>query len=211
MAPRKNELDGHGNAHRGTKSATKAANTARTTPRGTTEAKAKRVPSKQAARTAIRVAAPANVATGATARTTGQGAASGSAVSPRTRGRSGSPSVITVNAAADQVFTPAGPVDRVVTALGNNVVADVLGVSTSQPSRWRSGAEQITAGNRKRISDLDHILDRLLLELYPDQAGLWLSSPNPHLYGARPIDVLVLRGAAPVLDAIDALAAGAFV
>lgn len=53
------------------------------------------------------------------------------------------------------------------------------------------------------------MLDRLLLELHPDQAGVWLTSPNPHLAGARPIDVLKLRGAAPVLDAIDALAVGA--
>jgi uncharacterized protein (DUF2384 family) len=98
----------------------------------------------------------------------------------------------------------------VVDALGNNVVADILGVARSQPSRWRSGQERLSPENRKRISDLDHVLDRLLLELYPDQAGLWLTGPNPHLAGARPLDVLELRGAAAVLPAIDALAAGAF-
>ena len=44
-----------------------------------------------------------------------------------------------------------------------------------------------------------------LLEIYPHElAELWLESHNAHL-GARPIDVLQLRGAAPVIEAIDAL------
>jgi uncharacterized protein (DUF2384 family) len=107
-------------------------------------------------------------------------------------------------------FAPNQIVERVVAALGNNVLARILGVSVSQPARWRSGKESISPPNRRRLSDLDHVLDRLLLELYPDQAGDWLTTPNAHLGGAVPIDVLSLRGAAPVLDAIDALAAGAF-
>jgi uncharacterized protein (DUF2384 family) len=107
-------------------------------------------------------------------------------------------------------FAPEQIVERVVAALGNNVVARILDVSASQPARWRSGKEAISPPNRRRLSDLDHVLDRLLLELYPDQAGDWLSTPNAHLGGAVPIDVLSLRGAAAVLEAIDALAAGAF-
>lgn len=117
---------------------------------------------------------------------------------------------IVVAADAGESFTAAGPVERVIAALGNNTVARILGVSRSQPSRWRKGSEQLSPENRKRVSDLDHVLDRLLLELYPDQAGEWLTSPNAHLGGARPIDVLELRGAAQVLPAIDALAQGAF-
>lgn len=127
-----------------------------------------------------------------------------------TRPRAAALMAITVSPAAGPGYAAEGPVTRVVDALGNNVVADILGVARSQPSRWRSGVERLSPENRKRISDLDHVLDRLLLELYPDQAGLWLTGPNPHLGGARPIDVLELRGAAAVLPAIDALAAGAF-
>jgi uncharacterized protein (DUF2384 family) len=117
---------------------------------------------------------------------------------------------IAVDPDAPAAFSASGPVERVIGALGNNTVASILGVSRSQPSRWRRGTERISPENRKRVSDLDHVLDRLLLELYPDQAGEWLTSPNPHLGGARPIDVLELRGAAQVLPAIDALAQGAF-
>lgn len=115
-----------------------------------------------------------------------------------------------VGTSAVSAFAADRQVRRVVAAIGNNTVAGILGVSTSQPSRWRSGEERMGPENRRRMSDLDHVLDRLLIELYPDQAGPWLTSPNPHLGGARPIDVLRLRGAAPVLEAIDALAQGAF-
>src|SRR5450756_933168 len=80
--------------------------------------------------------------------------------------------------------------------------------SPSPPSRWKQGSEQPGPESRRRISDLDHVLDRLLMELYPDQVGVWLTSPNPHLGSARPVDVLELRGAAAVLPAVDALAQG---
>ncbi|MGQ0625015.1 MAG: antitoxin Xre/MbcA/ParS toxin-binding domain-containing protein [Sporichthyaceae bacterium] len=89
-------------------------------------------------------------------------------------------------------------------------MADLLGVARSQPSRWRSGKERLSPESRRLVCDLDHVLGRLLAELHPDQAGLWLCGSNAHLGGARPIDVLTLRGAAPVLTAIDALGQGAF-
>lgn len=117
---------------------------------------------------------------------------------------------LSVSADAPSVFAPDATVERLVAVLGNNGLARLLGVSASQPTRWRSGKETISPANRRRLSDLDHVLDRLLLELWPDQAGEWLTNPNAHLGGAVPVDVLILRGAAPVLEAIDALASGAF-
>lgn len=118
---------------------------------------------------------------------------------------------VVIAESAPSIFTPDATVARLVTVLGNNTLARILGVSPSQPTRWRGGQEAIKPVNRRRLSDLDHVLDRLLMELWPDQAGDWMTSPNAHLGGAAPIDVLVLRGAAPVLAAIDALATGAFV
>lgn len=38
----------------------------------------------------------------------------------------------------------------------------------------------------------------------------WLSAANSYLDGARPIDVLRLRGPAEVLEALDAAEAGVF-
>lgn len=116
---------------------------------------------------------------------------------------------ITVKPGAADLFDVPAEVERVVSALGSNTVADLLGVSRSQPSRWRRGQERISPANRARLADLDHVLNRLLQVLWPEEAGAWLTALNPHL-GGRPVDVLSLRGSAPVIEAIDALAQGAY-
>jgi transcriptional regulator with XRE-family HTH domain len=99
--------------------------------------------------------------------------------------------------------------DRLIDGFGNNRVASLLGVSRSQPSRWRRGEERISADKQRSVIDLDFVMARLL-QLYPrEQAEIWLTSHNAHL-GSRPIDVLRLRGAAGILPAIDAEAQGAY-
>lgn len=99
--------------------------------------------------------------------------------------------------------------NRLVEQLGNNRVAELMSVSRSQPSRWRRGEERLGPENRRKLIDLDYVFSRLL-QLYPkEQAEIWLRSHNAHL-GARPIDVLKIRGAVRVIEAIDAEAEGAF-
>lgn len=117
---------------------------------------------------------------------------------------------VKVKPTAAELFESTPGIDRVVAALGSNTVAELLGVSRSQPSRWRAGTERMSPVNRARVVDLDHVLDRLLAELHPEEAGVWLSSPNAHLGGGRPVDVLLIRGPGRVLDAVDALAEGAY-
>lgn len=98
---------------------------------------------------------------------------------------------------------------RLVKGLGNNRVADLISVSRSQPSRWRAGREGLGPESQRRVLDLDYVVARLL-QIYPrEQAEIWLTSHNAHL-GARPVDVLRLRGAEPVIAAIDAEAEGAY-
>ena len=103
----------------------------------------------------------------------------------------------------------AGRLGRLITDLGNNRVASLLGVSPSQPSRWRRGAERISAEKQRSLLDLDYVMARLLQLFPPQQAEIWLTSHNAHL-GARPMDVLRLRGAGAVVQAIDAEAQGAY-
>ncbi|HEX9823518.1 MAG TPA: hypothetical protein VGB51_03875 [Actinomycetota bacterium] len=99
--------------------------------------------------------------------------------------------------------------DHLVESLGNNRVAELLEVSRSQPTRWRSGKEGISPANERRVTDLEYIIARLL-QLFPkDLAETWLTSQNAHL-GARPVDVLRLRGPAAVIQAVDAEAQGAY-
>ena len=93
---------------------------------------------------------------------------------------------------------------------GVSRVAAVLGVSKSQPSRWRSGAELPSADAARKLVDLDHVLSRALLLWEPEVAVTWMESPNAFLDHARPIDVLVTRGSSEVIDALDASLSGAY-
>lgn len=89
-------------------------------------------------------------------------------------------------------------------------VAELLNVNKSQTSRWKSGADQPSPGKARELLDLDHVLARAVLLWEPEVAIDWLLGSNSYLDGARPIDVLRLRGSSEVLQALDAAAAGAF-
>lgn len=97
-----------------------------------------------------------------------------------------------------------------ISVLGSNRVADLLSVNRSQPSRWRTGAEGLAARNQRAVLDLDYVVVRLHQLWVPEVAAIWLQSPNAHLGGAVPLDVLRQRGAGPVVQAIDAEAEGAY-
>jgi uncharacterized protein (DUF2384 family) len=99
---------------------------------------------------------------------------------------------------------------RVIEALGTNAAARLLGADRAQVSRWNAGIEPISNEMGRRIVDLHDVLTRIL-RVYPSEAAaLWLVGSEPLLGGARPIDVLVLEGAAPVIRAIDGIAEGAY-
>ena len=96
-------------------------------------------------------------------------------------------------------------------AVGGPVaLARMLEVSPSQPTRWRSGEESPGLVAAQRIIGLDAVVAQLLLLWDPGIVPDWLTSANGHLDGARPIDVLKLRGPAEVLEAVAAEASGAY-
>lgn len=102
-------------------------------------------------------------------------------------------------------------VDMVIESLGSaTLLAQVLRVSKSQPTMWRQGKETPSTDLQRRILDLDHIMAAAQLVWEPTVALEWLRSPNSHLDGAVPLDVLELRGPAEVLDALDAELSGAY-
>ena len=101
--------------------------------------------------------------------------------------------------------------DWLVTALGNNKVAELLGVNRSQPSRWRSGKEGLAAENQHALLDLDYVVARVHQVWVPEVAKIWLTSPNAFLGGGTPVETLKQRGVLDVIAAIDAEAAGAYV
>lgn len=108
-----------------------------------------------------------------------------------------------------ETFAPRERVERIVSFLGNNLSAELLGVSGSQPARWRTGKERVSGENLRRVVDLDYVVTRLLMTWEPTVARSWLDGDNPHL-GGRPIDVIRLRGPAAIIPALDAEDAGAY-
>ena len=99
---------------------------------------------------------------------------------------------------------------RVTEALGSNAAARLLGADRAQVSRWNAGIESIGSEMGRRIVDLHDVLTRILRVYGREAAALWPVGSEPLLGGARPIDVLVLEGAAPVIRAIDGIAEGAY-
>ena len=99
---------------------------------------------------------------------------------------------------------------RVIEALGTNAAARLLGADRAQVSRWNPGTESIGSEMGRRIVDLHDVLTRILRVYGREAAAMWLVGSEPLLGGARPIDVLVLEGAALVIRAIDGIAEGAY-
>lgn len=89
-------------------------------------------------------------------------------------------------------------------ALGSGAeVARLLGVNRSQPSQWRSGKEAPSARTARQLLDLDYVMAKAL-QIWPAEAALeWFHGSNDYLDGARPIDVLKLRGTTEVIKALD--------
>ncbi|MDR3201760.1 MAG: MbcA/ParS/Xre antitoxin family protein [Bifidobacteriaceae bacterium] len=89
-------------------------------------------------------------------------------------------------------------------------LAGLLGVSRSQPTRWRQGAEVPSPETGRLLIDLDHVMARATALWAPEVALAWLTGANAFLSGARPIDVLRSAGSRDVVSALDAALAGAY-
>jgi len=115
------------------------------------------------------------------------------------------------NVVTPAVWGPAARTDELAKTLGGvTALARALGVSPSQPSRWKSGKEQPGPDAARRLIDLDHVVARALLVWDPSVVPSWLRSANGHLGGQTPLGVLATRGPSEVLDALDAIEGGGF-
>src|SRR3954447_15143608 len=88
-------------------------------------------------------------------------------------------------------------------------LADMLGVSRSQVTRWLRGAG-IDPLNAERI-DLLELVWSALLRIYDREAALsWLFGVNPRLGDRRPVDVIRAGRAEELVRAIRAERADSF-
>lgn len=93
---------------------------------------------------------------------------------------------------------------------GVNKLAKTLGVSPSQPSRWKSGTEVPSPEVAAKLLDLDHVVALAVQAWHPVVVMDWLTTGNGFLEGAQPIEVLLQRGSAEVIDALKATLSGAY-
>jgi uncharacterized protein (DUF2384 family) len=61
-----------------------------------------------------------------------------------------------------------------------------------------------------KLLDLDHVIALAVQAWHPAVALDWMTTSNGFLEGARPIDVLLQRGSAEVIDALEASLSGAY-
>lgn len=101
-----------------------------------------------------------------------------------------------------------------ITALSHDLgsqrqLAELLGVSPAQVTRWRRGGG-IDLANAERV-DLLELAVGSLLRLYPPEAAeQWLLGINPHLGDRRPIDLVRAGRVQELLGALGAERAGGY-
>ena len=88
-------------------------------------------------------------------------------------------------------------------------LADALGVSPAQVSRWRSG-KGIDEENAERLDLLELVMSFLLRLYAPQTAEKWLFGFNPHLRNRRPIDVIRQGRTEELLAALRQERAGSY-
>lgn len=142
-----------------------------------------------------------------------RGGANAEGAGPMRRGRPPGPRSVTAREVApvyDHIDGVLSRLNALLETLGGGRVASILGVSASQPSRWRSRKERPTREHQTRILELDYVCALLFHDMPLREGIIWLESYNYSL-GTRPIDALTFGDFAAVREALEVEAQGGFV
>jgi uncharacterized protein (DUF2384 family) len=114
--------------------------------------------------------------------------------------------------AIDRVIAPRHPgalrdpvplLRRLADGFGQRALARLLDVGTGTVTNWLAGKRAMSAPMTKRVLDLHDVFSRALQIYEPQVAVDWLLGSDRYLGDRRPIDVLVLQGAGPLIEALD--------
>jgi uncharacterized protein (DUF2384 family) len=100
--------------------------------------------------------------------------------------------------------------ERLIKAFGTRPLALLLDVKPGSVTNWAARRRNLSSESRRRIMDLHDVLTRALQIFQPRTAVDWLVGHEPFLDHARPIDVLVARGSAPLIEALKNIDSGGY-
>ena len=89
-------------------------------------------------------------------------------------------------------------------------VANILDVRPETVSRWRSGKAFPHAATQQQLLMLEFMVDQLADLYEPQEARMWLYSPQKLLGNRFPAELVREGGVADVMDVIEQLRQGVF-
>ena len=94
--------------------------------------------------------------------------------------------------------------------MSQDEIGRITGTTARTVARWASGATSPHASARERLLELKYVADQLIdvLSLSPQDANLWIFTPNRLLNGDKPADRIAAGEYRAVLALIEALADG---
>jgi hypothetical protein len=94
--------------------------------------------------------------------------------------------------------------------LSQEDVGHIVGASGRTVARWAAGETTPHRSAKERLLELSYVADQLVevLGLSPDDANLWIFTPNRYLDGDKPADRITHGDYRSVLALLDALADG---
>jgi putative toxin-antitoxin system antitoxin component (TIGR02293 family) len=94
--------------------------------------------------------------------------------------------------------------------LSQDDVGRIVGVAPRTVARWVAGDSTPQQSAKERLLELAYVAEQLIdvLGLTPDDANLWIFSPNRLLGGGKPSELIHDGHYRRVLDLIEALADG---
>lgn len=100
--------------------------------------------------------------------------------------------------------------ERLKDLFGVRPLAALLDTDPSNLSKAIAGTRDLPPEIAKRALDLEYVLARALQLMDPQVVLDWLEGADPAFGFARPIDILAVRGTAPLLTILDRLESGAY-
>ena len=96
-------------------------------------------------------------------------------------------------------------------AMKNTDVANLLGLRPETVSRWNQGRAFPHPDTEKTLLELEYIIDQLSDFYEPQEARLWLFSPQKLLNGQTPAELIQQGRAREVLTLVNQLRDGVFI